>query len=165
MDLLKSSKRILVIDDEVDIGEIITGFLEDYYEKIDFINDSALVLEHLSNNKYDMILTDINMPKLDGTKLLSLLRSKGHLTSVIFVSGNVNLNNTLLALRLGVADIIQKPFSQEGLLDTVRNVFELEKRKFELYKKSQTAGLTEINGATKMIGLFQANSAKKKANG
>ncbi|MBL7554518.1 MAG: response regulator [Bdellovibrionaceae bacterium] len=106
MELAKSKQRILVIDDEIEIGEMICEILNPHFETVMFISEADKVADHLDEVNYDLVLSDINMPKLDGTSLVSLIRSKGHLTSVIFVSGNVTLEKALKALRLGVADII-----------------------------------------------------------
>lgn len=60
--------------------------------------------------------------------LVSLIRSRGILTPVVFVSGNVTLAYALMASRLGVLDILDKPFTNANLLAAVRNVFEPQKK-------------------------------------
>jgi len=161
MELAKSKQKILVIDDEIEIGEMICEILYPHFETVKFISEADKVADHLDEVNYDLVLSDINMPKLDGTSLVSLIRSKGHLTSVIFVSGNVTLEKALIALRLGVADIIDKPFTQEYFLETIRHVIELKKRKIQLYELNRDP--ERAHAESKMIGLFQAKRALKKA--
>ncbi len=161
MELSKSKKKILVIDDEIDIGEMICEILAPHFETVHFISDSEAVPERLDKETYDLVLSDLNMPKLNGTSLVSLIRSKGHLTSVIFISGNVTLDIALRALRLEVADIIDKPFTEDHLLATIRQVIELRKRNVRLLELQQDP--ERLRAESKMIGLFQAQRAYKKA--
>ncbi|MBL7544376.1 MAG: response regulator [Bdellovibrionaceae bacterium] len=128
MRLVKSSKRILVIEDEIEIGEVISEVLREQYENVHYIHETERVPGHLDQYSYDLILSDINMPKLDGPSLVSLIRSRGILTPVVFVSGNVTLAYALMASRLGVLDILDKPFTNANLLAAVRNVFEPQKK-------------------------------------
>lgn len=161
MELAKSKQKILVIDDEPDIGEMICEILTPHFETVHCISDAEKVPDHLDQFNYDLVLSDINMPKLDGTSLVAMIRSKGHLTSVIFVSGNVTLEKALVAMRLGVADIIDKPFTNTHLLETVRHVIELKKRHMHLYEINRDSQRAQAE--SKMIGLFQAKRARKKA--
>tara|TARA_B110001454_G_C12723232_1_gene436009 strand:- start:14363 stop:14848 length:486 start_codon:yes stop_codon:yes gene_type:complete len=161
MKLAKSMQKILVIDDEPDIGELICEILIPHFETIHYISEADKVAEHLDQVNYDLVLSDINMPKLDGTGLVALLRSKGHLTSTVFVSGNITLEKALMALRLGVADILDKPFTADQLLETVRHVIEIKKRRHQLYELHRDP--ERAHAESKMIGLFQAKRARKRA--
>lgn len=161
MELSKSKKKILVIDDELEIGAMICEILTPHFETVHYISNAEAVPDHLDQVPYDLVLSDLNMPKLNGTSLVALLRSKGHLTSVIFISGSVTLETALSALRLNVADIIDKPFTGDHLLGTVRQVFELKKRNVRLQELQRDQD--RVRAESKMIGLFQAQRAHKKA--
>lgn len=163
MELSKSSKRILIIDDEIEIGEMIQETLQEYYIKAHYISDASQVSAHLDSEYYDLILSDISMPKLDGPNLVALIRSKGLLTPVIFVTGNITLEYALMALRLGVADVVNKPFKKDYLLETINHVLELRKRNIQLYEKKRHLDL--FTPESKMIGMFHTKLARRKAGG
>lgn len=162
---MKRNRSIMIIDDEVGIGETIAEHLKDIYEKVDFYSDPVEAQKALMWQEYSLILSDINMPKLLGPDLIRFVRAEGILSPVIFLTGFANKENVLAALRLGVADIIEKPFGFEELTKSMERIFEIEKRKVQLILDSHSREIAggKFDKQRKMLGLLQVVQEKKKA--
>lgn len=161
---MKRQKSILILDDETMIGSILVELLAPIYEEVVFrssaVEARCLVLER----PFSLILSDVQMPQLPGPDFVGFVRSQGRIEPIIFLTGNATREVLFSAIRLGVADVIEKPFDQDNLVATIDRVFEIDKRKQALYKSSQSQTEAEKNDATKqkkMIGLLQLVGFKK----
>ncbi len=112
--------RILVIDDERSIRSTLREILE--YEKytVDDAADGFDGLRMVKENKYDAILCDIKMPKMDGIELLSQIFEITD-TPVIMISGHGTIETAVEAIKKGAYDYIAKPLDLNRLLVTLRN--------------------------------------------
>ncbi len=113
--------KILIIDDEASIRNTLREILE--YEKyqVDEAPDGELGLEMLENHKYDVVLCDIKMPKLDGIEVLERSISSGIDTPFIMISAHGTIETAVEATKKGAFDFIQKPPDLNRLLLTLRN--------------------------------------------
>ncbi|MCK9421266.1 MAG: sigma-54 dependent transcriptional regulator [Bacteroidales bacterium] len=112
--------RILVIDDEKSIRNTLREILE--YEKYQ-VDDAADGIEGVrlaKENKYDIILCDIKMPKMDGMEVLNQLTSITD-APVIMISGHGTIDTAVEAIKIGAYDYISKPLDLNRLLVTLRN--------------------------------------------
>ncbi|MBS7528304.1 response regulator transcription factor [Fusibacter paucivorans] len=102
--------RIIIVDDDQDIGEILKIALQDKgYETVVF-NSSELAMAYLSQNAYDMVLLDIMMPSLNGYDLCNHIR-KINDVPILFITCLDDDESLTKALALGGDDYIRKPFS------------------------------------------------------
>ncbi len=138
-------EKILVVDDENDIAELIKDILEDEGYKVDIRNDGNGALEAVKENAYDLILLDIMMPDLSGTEVCASIRS---ITSVpiIFVTAKTQLTSKLVGFEVGADDYITKPFINEELVARVK----AHLRREELTLKKKKRNIIEI-GEIKLI--------------
>jgi DNA-binding NtrC family response regulator len=113
--------KILIIDDEASIRNTLREILE--YEKyqVDEASDGEIGLEMLENNKFDVVLCDIKMPKLDGIEVLERSISSGVDTPFIMISAHGTIETAVEATKKGAFDFIQKPPDLNRLLLTLRN--------------------------------------------
>lgn len=160
----KLNRRILVIDDEIDMGETICSHLKEKYEEVEFFSDPNLAKKALLSQSYSIILSDVNMPQLLGPELVRFFRSQGILSPVIFLTGYANKENILAALRLGVADVLEKPFPLGDLEHSIERVLEMEKRKAQLVLDMADESTTpeKILQKKKMLGLFHLAADKRR---
>ena len=116
--------KILIIDDEKSIRSTLREILE--YEKyeVEEAEDGELGLEMLSNNKFDVVLCDIKMPKMDGIEVLEKSQSQSRETPFIMVSAHGTIETAVEATKKGAFDFIQKPPDLNRLLLTVRNALD-----------------------------------------
>lgn len=114
-------KTILVVDDEISICMLLQNFLSQDYRVITLC--SALeALEWLNGNLPDLIVSDIQMPKMDGFEFLTKVRKQGFTkhTPVVMLSGRAESKERIKCYRLGAQDYLTKPFNPEELEELVK---------------------------------------------
>ncbi|MFT4660021.1 MAG: two-component system nitrogen regulation response regulator NtrX [Patiriisocius sp.] len=116
--------KILIIDDEKSIRGTLKEILE--YEKhvVDTAEDGIEGLKMLETGKYEIVLCDIKMPKMDGIEVLETILSKGYDIPVVMISGHGNIETAVEALKKGAFDFIQKPLDLNRVLVTLRNAMD-----------------------------------------
>ncbi len=142
-------EKILVIDDERPIRSTLKEILEFENFKVDTAEDGKQGLEMILANKYDLILSDIKMPKMDGMELLDALIEKGIETPLVMISGHGNVETAVEAIKKGAYDFIQKPLDLNRTLVTLRNALdrkEIVKEVKKLKRKVSKGKITEIIG-------------------
>ncbi len=117
---------ILVVDDEPNTRNGIAFTLRELGEGItvETAENGAAALELLTSKHYDLLLTDIRMPVMDGIKLLEQLREQRQMIACILLTGYAEFSYAQSALRLGAVDYLLKPVRQEQLLEAVQKVLE-----------------------------------------
>ncbi len=112
-------KRILIVDDE----ENVTMLLNKVLRKEGYITDSAatgkIALEKIEKNTFDIVITDIKMPEMDGISLLKEINALDCSIKVILITAFATVNTAIEALRFGAADYITKPFDIAEILNSV----------------------------------------------
>lgn len=113
--------KILVVDDEQAIADIIKFNFEREGYGVDIAKDGLEALNFVKNNTYSLILLDIMMPKLNGFDTLKEIR-KSHKTPVIMLTAREDEVDKVLGLELGADDYVVKPFSIRELIARVKAV-------------------------------------------
>jgi two-component system, NtrC family, nitrogen regulation response regulator NtrX len=127
-----SAARILIVDDEPDIRELISDILADEGHEVLTAADAASAREVRSQNPPDLILLDVWMPDTDGVSLLREWRDAGTLECpVVMISGHGSVETAVEATRLGAFDFIEKPVSMARLMVTIENALEAGRLKRE----------------------------------
>lgn len=121
--------KVLIIDDDRDISELISLVLKKDGISSNIINDAVLALNIINSNDfdYDLILLDIMMPELSGTELCSKIRDKVNIP-IIFVSAKSEMIDKIVGYEIGGDDYITKPFDNTELLLKVKSHLRLNKR-------------------------------------
>jgi type II secretory ATPase GspE/PulE/Tfp pilus assembly ATPase PilB-like protein/DNA-binding response OmpR family regulator len=117
---------ILVVEDDDDSRKLITRFLENSGYTVTPAEDGVSALLQLGKGTFDLIISDVNMPNLDGFTLLEMKGQKGIATPVIFLTSRSDPEDMSRGLGLGATDYITKPTKKDILLTKVKTV--LEKR-------------------------------------
>lgn len=112
--------RILVVEDEKDLNRVITKHLKKNNYSVDSCFDGEEALDYISYGEYDLIITDIMMPKIDGYGFIKQLRNDKNSTPVIMLTAKDSLDDKILGLDSGVDDYIVKPFEFDELLARIR---------------------------------------------
>lgn len=118
-------KRILVVDDEISICLLLENFLSQDYDVVT-INTGEEALEWLEGNLPDLIISDIQMNKMDGFEFLVKLRQRGFTkhTPFIMLSAREESKERIKCYKLGAQDYLTKPFNPEELEELVKkNLF------------------------------------------
>ena len=117
-------KTILVVEDDEDTQRLITRFLESASYDVTPATDGIDALMRLGQKKFDLILSDITMPNLDGFKLIEMIHQKGIDAPIIFLTGSNVEQSEVRAFELGAVDYMRKPIQKELLLLRVRNALD-----------------------------------------
>lgn len=116
--------KILVIDDERAIRRSIKEILEFEKHQVEEAEEGNMALNMALKNNYDVILSDIKMPKLDGIELLQKLISSHVNSAIIMMSGHGTIETAVDAVKRGAYDYLAKPIDLNRLLVCVRNALE-----------------------------------------
>jgi DNA-binding NtrC family response regulator len=116
------ARRILIAEDEEIIRWIISNTLADDGYAVNAAADGEQAWEALRHDSYDLLVTDNEMPRLTGVKLIERIRQSGMSLPVIVASGSFSVESVRDYPQLQIAAVIPKPFDKLEFLDTVRNV-------------------------------------------
>ncbi len=155
--------KVLIVDDESSIRRTLREILE--FEKYDVEEacDGLECLVKLKRDKYDVVIMDIKMPKMDGMDALERLQLLAPDTPVVMISGHANIDTAVDAVRQGAFDFISKPPDLNRLLITLRNAMEKSNLITEtkvLRKKVSLTKTQEIIGESSAIQKVKIDIAK-----
>ncbi len=120
--------QVLVIDDERGIRLTFQAFLEESGHQVDTAEDAGAAMRLLTENNYDVVLTDIVMPRLDGIELLKIIRIRSPETQVVIVTGQPEVESAAASVRAGAFDYLCKPVTKEMVQDIVHKATRLKQR-------------------------------------
>lgn len=123
--------RILVVDDELLIRDLLYDFFTSQEWDIVVAEGGQKAIEYLKNQRFDVVLTDLKMPDVDGMDLTGRIRDIYGDLPVIIMTGYPSLESAVEALRYKVDDYIVKPFNVNQLFKTVKKVVELRRQQAE----------------------------------
>ncbi|MEJ2724172.1 MAG: sigma-54 dependent transcriptional regulator [Deltaproteobacteria bacterium] len=126
-----SGKKVLIIDDEVNMRHMLQIMLNKAGYVADSAGDGFEGLEKMNASDFDFILCDLKMPKMDGMTLLRQSREEHPDKTFIMMSAYGNIDNALEAMKIGAYDYISKPFKTDEVLLTLKKAEERERLKAE----------------------------------
>ena len=121
-----SQLKFLVVDDFSTMRRIVRGLLKEMgMQHTDEAEDGAIALHMLKNNKYDFVVSDINMPNMNGFELLAEIKKDEKLKHlpVLMVTAEARKEDIVLAAQSGAAGYIVKPFTKATLEEKLANIF------------------------------------------
>ena len=117
------SRQILVVEDNADMAHLIALHLRDAHFEVETARDGETGLERALSGRFDLVVLDLMLPKLDGLELCRRLREAGNNTLVIVLTAKTAELDRVLGLELGADDYLTKPFSFPELLARVKALF------------------------------------------
>ncbi|HEU5461417.1 MAG TPA: response regulator [Nitrososphaeraceae archaeon] len=121
-------KKILLVDNEVDITYALTNALENYDFYIESFNDPILALNSYKSNFYDLVILDIKMPNMDGFELYNKIREKDPQVKICFLTASelfyeeFRKARFLLSEKIGEEYFIQKPIKTDDLVQKINGL-------------------------------------------
>ncbi len=119
--------KVLVVDDFATMRRILRNILKQIgFTNIAEAEDGSAALKELKKEKYDLILSDWNMPKMPGIDLLNAIRADDELMGIPFVmiTAEAQKDNIVGAVKAGVNSYIEKPFTAETISEKLQKVFD-----------------------------------------
>ncbi len=127
--------KILLLEDEIMLKSSIYEYLDSLGYKVTIFSDGKKAYEDLQNNSYDLLILDINVPNIDGLKILKLLKDIKNFTSTIFISASTDIDTISSAFDLGAIDYLKKPFHLKELAIRIKKEASNIKTKDRKYVK------------------------------
>ena len=108
--------HILVVDDEADIRLLLAREISDQGHQVVAVEDSAQAMEEMGRGDFDVVLTDVRMPGMDGIALTEWIKRTRPDTDVIVMAGYTSIESAATAIHLGAFDYLPKPFREIDLV-------------------------------------------------
>jgi DNA-binding response OmpR family regulator len=113
-------KKVLIVEDDQDITDLIEIHLSDLGYQLDTANDGESGLSKALSNQYDLIILDLMLPKMEGLEVCKRIREQNKVVPVIMLTAKTEEMDKILGLELGADDYITKPFSIRELIARVK---------------------------------------------
>jgi DNA-binding response OmpR family regulator len=164
----KTFKRVLVVEDDPNLLDELRDLFEAEFETVMLATDGGEAYVHTVSEEFDLIFTDQKMPGMSGLELITRLRSEGKQTPVILSSSAAEREDLVKAMRLGINDFVEKPYTPDGLKQTLYRNLEMIRRQRRLVESQVEHGINSppAQQNRRMLGLLQAvHSSFKKVIG
>jgi len=134
--------RILIVDDDENIRKVITAILEDEGYNVESVETARKAIEITKKKFYNLVLIDIRLPDMEGTELLTRMRSTTPRMRKIIITGYPTLQNAIEAVNRGADAYIMKPFDMEKVLGTIREQLRMQENE-KKYSQEKVAEFIE----------------------
>jgi len=114
--------KILVVDDEINVRELLSHLLENEGYHVELASSAEEALEKIKRAVFDLIISDIRMPGMDGLELLEKIGTMNVDSAVILITGYGSIDSAVEAIKLGALDYIEKPFKIGQLKSLVSQI-------------------------------------------
>jgi len=141
--------RVLIVDDEKSMRITLSEFLKKEGYEVETASDALNALQMLSMSEFDIVITDIIMPKISGIELLEKIREKSKNVQIVIMTGEPTVETAVKAVQSGANDYLTKPIHRDIFLKTIRNVQQMkwlidEKARLEIQNMQYQKELEEI---------------------
>jgi diguanylate cyclase (GGDEF)-like protein len=156
-----TAKRILIVDDDDAVRESLYDFLEFHNFAVAAVASARQALEVLNHDAFDLILSDLVMPQMDGISLTKAIRESGKDVPVLVMTGFASIEYAVESMKAGATDFITKPLKFDHVLLVIQRTLESSNwrkmaREREYYKDlSNSDGLTKISNYRHFSQLLQ----------
>lgn len=151
--------KILIVDDDKGIRNTLRDILQFEKYTVDEATDGLDCLVKIKQNKYDVVIMDIKMPKMDGMEAIDRIQILSPETPVVMISGHGNIDTAVEAVKKGAFDFISKPPDLNRLLITIRNA--MDKSELIIEKKVLQKKVGKGKNVQEIIGDSKAITAIK----
>ncbi len=135
-------KRILVVDDEGSVRTLLAGYLRARGFETETAEGGIEALALLKRQRFDLVLSDLNMPGLNGIDLLGRIRESSEDVGVIMLTGCDEVTMAVEAMKAGALDYVRKPFDLENVISVIRDA--LDRRDEKLREASHVKDLEQL---------------------
>lgn len=140
-------KRILIIEDNRDLAQLLELHLHDLSFEVDTAFDGVSGIARAEARQYDLIILDLMLPGLDGLEICKRLRSKSTFVPILILTSKSSEMDRVLGLELGADDYVTKPFSIMELMARVKAII----RRVDGMKENEVKDMSDTIRAGKMV--------------
>ncbi|MBI4052346.1 MAG: sigma-54-dependent Fis family transcriptional regulator [Elusimicrobia bacterium] len=121
------SEKILVIDDEPGMCRLLKTVLEDARYGVSSFEKPAEALKTMEGDSFDLVITDIRMPRVNGMEVLKAVKTASPQIPVILITAHGTIDSAVQAMKLGASDYLTKPFKNDEIKFVVQNILEKQR--------------------------------------
>ena len=147
--------KVLITDDDGDLRELLTEAVSNWGYAVSVAKDGDEALRRLRMDRYDIVITDLMMPGMDGLTLLGKIKELDREILVIIITGYATIETAVKAIELGAYDYIAKPFRLDELMIVIKNACE----RLRLVMQNR-ALLDELRSAYGEISVLKSTLAR-----
>ena len=125
------SHRILIVDDDPDIRETMTTLLTVNEYVVTAVADGPSAIEEVSREKYNIVITDLMLPQMDGIEIIKNIKNIDADVQCIIITGYATVTTAVDAIKAGAFDYVMKPFNGTEILMLIKRVLEFQRLKVE----------------------------------
>ncbi|QMU61189.1 MAG: response regulator [Gammaproteobacteria bacterium] len=122
--LNNSAKNVLIVEDDMDLVELLKIYLDEFGYSTITATDGKDALHRCENEAIDLVLLDMQLPKLSGVDVVTKLREKNFNTPIIAMTASLNNDDKTQAMRAGCNEFLSKPIQLSPLMNAINNIFE-----------------------------------------
>ncbi len=162
---MELQQKILIVDDEPDMVSLLERIiaLKSPY-KVFSTSNSLEVPDLLSENRYDVVITDLKMPGMGGLDLLKYIRENDRFEEVIMITAFGSFDTVMEALSHKVLDYITKPFKKEEILFTLDRAMRLQRHRRIAHQVEKVFTIEPYDKALEKFELEYINRLRKRYN-
>ncbi len=149
------NQKVLLIEDDPDIGKLLEIHLEDMELELDNATDGKNGLQKALENEYELVILDINLPRLDGLEVLKGIRAQKKSLPVLMLSAKSEEFDKVLGLELGADDYMTKPF---GIRELMARIKSIRRRTYSIKEENDKNG----QQVSFDFGSLKINTEKRK---
>ena len=150
--------KILLLEDDVILQEIIEEFLLESGYEVEAFFDGEKALDAIGQNKYDLLLLDVNVPNIDGFGILAYLRDIGNTTPAVYITSLSGIEDLKKGFDLGADDYLRKPFELEELKARIEHIVRI----YRLQEEIEFDGIKFIPKAHQLLVKDQVLEMRQK---
>ncbi|NUM88427.1 MAG: response regulator [Bdellovibrionales bacterium] len=160
-------RKVLIVDDEIEILDYLSGYMGDLNLKAETAVDGKTAVEKLTGEPFQAVICDIKMPGMSGLECMAECHKRGIFVPFIYLTGYADTPNILQAVRLGAMDFLSKPFKVDELEEVLFRVLDIGARRERILQDLEAENpklFEKYKHHNRMISLLRAtNNQRRKA--
>jgi DNA-binding NtrC family response regulator len=123
---------ILIVEDDMNLGQVLFQEFKRQNHDVELAGDGETALARVNKYVYDLLLTDIKLPGMDGIELLKQVKTISPTTIVIVMTGYASIDTAVVAMKNGAQDFVQKPFGIQEIAQKIEDALALKRMRNEI---------------------------------
>ena len=144
--------NILLVEDDINLSTVLADYLRSKGYVVEQANNGAEAWDLILIKDYDLIISDIMMPKMNGYELLKLIRQKHDRLPILILSAKTDRDDIIRAYELGCDDYVTKPFSMDILICKIEAIMRRSRKYMESYQSEWLLGNLLYDSVRQQLG-------------
>ena len=148
--------KILLVDDEVDFIQSVGEWIISRHFEVTIATRGEEAIKEARRGGYDLALLDLQMPGMDGTEVLKILKRKHKFLEAVMLTGHASLDSAVECTKLGAFGYLEKPCESEKLLEILKNAYSTRLEKKFRYDQKRADEIAILAAGSSPMGILRA---------